>query len=465
MLSPEVIATLNNKTSSQLSHIYATQSKFFIEKGQEKSASFFDWMTSKGTSIDCYVLYLNETNSNDLNDINHKLDVIRTIINSLLMPFQSQFFYWTLLLLIIHKFNFRKPIMKLVLYHYVFRVIGDIIDKLGGLLNFYISLDKNGGCVTTLSYTEQHPLKWTLTRQFNSFFWYIGEIIGDWYPLLRTRAVARDNRSIKLVYASCILYNLSKLSVPISQLFLFPWTLYKDGVYDKDHVDGYYNYYWVIQAVIILCSLIYDLTVYMILKNQLFDKSLAEFGFLKKFRTISEYRIVVSAIVGLIGLPFSLATAVAKVYFYNNDKKDLNFSIEDFRLVINNLQYMIIFIDQILLIHSKNVSAVENYNNSSSNNNYSSSNFNFSGGGSKHSMGHIKSFKNESKNYYSTLGNVNDNINFSSNNQNTLLNYTYSGIGNTNNSNITSFYQKRNDTNTTNDSYNENKKYWNYMSR
>jgi len=121
MLSQDIIESLNDKTKSQLEYIYTNQKSYFIEEGTNEKAGLFKWLMSKGTSIDCYVLYLNETNSNSLTQINNKIDTFRTIFYATLKPFQSQFFYWTLLLFIIHKFNFKKPIMKLLLYHYVMR--------------------------------------------------------------------------------------------------------------------------------------------------------------------------------------------------------------------------------------------------------------------------------------------------------------------------------------------------------
>jgi len=256
-------------------------------------------------------------------------------------------------------------------------------------------LGKDGQCISELKYTEQHPLKWTLTRQFNSFFWYIGEIIGDWYPLLRTKAVATDRVSKFSIYASCGLYNLSKLSIPISQLFLNPTKLYtNDGIYNKNYVDHYYNYYSCILVLIIASSLLYDITIYIVLKKKLFSKQTREYDFLNKFRTISEYRIVVSAITGVIGLPFTLITAITKVILYNNEMKDLNFSIEEFRNVINSVQYMIIFIDQILLIRAKNDSSMESYEDNKDNTN---SNYYYNSGVSS---GNYYESNSNSSNYY-----------------------------------------------------------------
>jgi len=266
-----------------------------------------------------------------------------------------------------YKFNTKRPVIKLVLYHYIFRTMGDIVEKLGDLLSIYHGLDKNGNCLTYLEYTEQHPLKWFLTRQINSFFWYTGEIIGDWYPLIRTKAVAKNGRSIKLVYIFCILFNITKIAVPISQIFLSPTSLYVGGKgdnygkYNYDHVNEYYNYYWLIQALVIIASLLYDFAVFIVLKKELFNKVTSEYGFIKKFRLISEYRIFVSCLIAIIGLPIALFTSITKIVTFKTKWKGVNFSIEDFRIVVTNVQYMIIFIDQILLLNSRNDSSGGKY--------------------------------------------------------------------------------------------------------
>ncbi|ORX83236.1 hypothetical protein BCR32DRAFT_292134 [Anaeromyces robustus] len=348
MLTPEEFASLNNRTQTLYPDLVANEQKYFI-----KSGSLVQWLFSKGTDFDCYVRFVNDVYEDKLykvNIINDKIDQLRIIFYAILKPFQSQFFYWTLLLLIMYKFNTRRPVMKLVLYHYIFRVIGDIIEQLGNLMPYYHRLDKDGSCLHTLDFTEQHPFKWFLTRQINSFFWYTGEIIGDWYPLLRTKSVTKNRRSLRLLYGSCILYNITKLIVPLSQLYVSPTKLYINGVYNNDYVNGYYNFYWCLQSLIILASVFYESIVYFTLKKELFDKTNSDYGFLKKFRTMSEFRIVVSAVVLIIAFPLLFLSSCLKViFYYHDDLKYLNYSLEDFRLVITNVQYMIIFIDQILL--------------------------------------------------------------------------------------------------------------------
>ena len=39
-------------------------------------------------------------------------------------------------------------------------------------------------------------LVFILTRQICSILWYVGEITGDWYPLLRTSDVVKNSKSI-----------------------------------------------------------------------------------------------------------------------------------------------------------------------------------------------------------------------------------------------------------------------------
>ena len=180
------------------------------------------------------------------------------------------------------------------------------------------------------------------------------------------------------------------------------------------------------QCVIIGTSLIYDISVYLVLRKQLFKKtSKNEFGFLKKFRSISEYRIVVSAVIGCFGLPIALGIMSAKFYYcYVRKEIDIDFSFEDLRTTISNVQYFMIFIDQILLLRSKDESTIETYNNSGSN---SHTNYNFSSSTSYNnytnnyssSYNTYKKSNLDSKSYYSNLSNLNNSSN--------TLQYNYSG--------------------------------------
>eukprot|EP00833_Pecoramyces_ruminatium_P003298 jgi/Orpsp1_1/1177330/evm.model.c7180000061026.1 len=359
--------------------IIALQSerKYFIENGAQ--ASLYQWLTSKGTNFTCYIEYLNSLDREQ--DINNKIDIIRTIIYALHKPIQFTFFYWTLLIFILHKFNFKKPVMKIVLAHFVLRSLGDVINKFGDLFSHYYAnsaITDADGNVTgyTCSYfspnTEMHPFKWFLTRQIGCIFWCCGEIVADWYPLLRTKAVAREQKSIWLVYLTCGLFNLSKVMLILYHYCLSPTELYDShGVYDKSKVDLFYFIYWIIHLIIIYASVVYDYSVYYVIKKSFSQLEQLQYGFLKKFKTISEYRILVSAVVCVIFLPIVSFTIIIKYYYYYKyGYHNLEFSFDEIRQSINNVQYFMIFIDQILLIRSSDESSKISSRSNNSSNNY-----------------------------------------------------------------------------------------------
>jgi len=439
-----------------------------------KNPSWFTWLFSMGTSVECYKGYLEELG--DIQKYNNNISVVRTIIYALAKPLQSQFFYWTLLLLILHKFNFRKPVMKIILAHYILRAIGDILEQLSGLMSRYYAPDPNDltKCANDAS-AEKHPLRWFLTRQVGMIFWYFGEICGDWYPLLRTRAVARDQKSMYYVYVACGMFNLSKIVMIINHFTFSVSNLYtKEGTFNVEANDKFYFRYWIIEAVIIITSLIYDMTVYFVLKKQIFNRTKSDFGFLKKFRSISEYRIIVSVVICVTLLPAVLVAVGLKIVYMYKGMPGLDFSFEDIRLLIINVQYYMIFIDQIMLFRSRDGTSIgetTSINTSPYNNNFSSGTYNnFSGATynnlssnnlSNNSNPYAKPLSIDSKLYYSNLNNGST-LNAS---QNTLLQYSYA---NSNNSNSNINYGRlkssnRGNTLATYDEYINPTNDWNYL--
>jgi len=405
------VTLINNVTYSLYNDtdINYLNSKYprFIENNRD--ASFFDWLFSMGTNFSCFVNYYDELGKED--QLDNTISIVRTIVYAITEPFRSPFFYWTLLLLFLHKFNFRKPVMKIILAHFILRCTGDVLDKFGDLMSHYFATDiikdKNGDkkyydCIIDSSQSsERNPLKWFLTRQIGNTFWYTGEIAADWYPLLRTRAVAKEEKSMWLVYISCALFNISKIVlISIHYVFLTPNGLYdNEGVYKKRKVNMFYFGYWINQFVVIITSLIYDFTVFYVLKKNIFGISKSEFGFLKKFRTISEYRIIVSLLICIFLLPIILVTYVFKFYYkIAYDYDNLDFSFDEVRKLIANVQYFMIFIDQIFLLRFKD--------NSSYNENTALSNIDLSSNSLKRS-------RIDSKIYYGNLFKDSDNINSS----------------------------------------------------
>ncbi|ORX42565.1 hypothetical protein BCR36DRAFT_362353 [Piromyces finnis] len=412
-------------TLEQIQAIEQSERQYFIESNRDQ-ATYFQWLRSKGTNFTCYIQYLNSLSEEDV--INNKIESIRIAIYAISKIFTFNFFYWTLLIFIIHRFSFKKPVMKIILLHFLIRGSGDVIDKLGEYFKHYYSntpiTDENGNvsyiCQNNVYFTEMHPFRWFFTRQIGTVCWYFGEMIADWYPLIRTKAVTKD-RSIWYVYLSCALFNLAKLSLILFHFTLKPEKLYDvNGVFDGQVVNNFYNTYWVIQISIIYTSLIYDFTVFFVLKRKLNEMGQSEFGFLKRFRNVSEFRILISIIISIVFLPICSVSIILKFYYRNKKGyQNLEFSFEDIRTMIANVQYYMIFIDQILLLHLKNESSINATTTPSCNK--SCNNFNLSSISNQFNKN-----INGSKLYYEKLSNLNLNKEAEESKSN-LLENRYSG--------------------------------------
>jgi hypothetical protein len=352
--------------------------RYFIKSNS--NPDFWDWIFSKGTNFTCYVETLTSLNETGIN--NRRIDVFRTIITTIQTPLHFYFFYWSLLVFILHKFNFRKPVMQIILGHLVIRCTGNILEQFGYLYKYYYISEKVSEDVYRCKPEgNMHPFRWFLTRQIGTIFWYVGEIFADWYPLLRTKAIVK-NKSIRIVYATCALFNLSKIILIVYHLYKSPAELYnvQTGVYEIEEMDKFYLIYWVIQLSVIYTSLIYEYSVYIVLKKGIFDVNQYDFGFLKKFKMLSEYRILVSAVVSVIFLPIFSVSIILKISFFYFKNQNLEFEFEEVRQSIANVQYYMIFIDQILLIYSNYESKLLSYkfyySNINNNNNNNSNNMN-----------------------------------------------------------------------------------------
>jgi len=244
------------------------------------------------------------------------------------------------------------------------------LDKFGELKSHYFSnkiiLDDNDNETIVCNYHSlqpyQHPLRWFVTRYFGTILWYVGEMAVDWYPLLRTKAVVKDERSIKYVYLACGIFNFTKILLILYHFTLSPKEIYNEnGVYDDNRIKNFYYYYWMIQLSIIYSSFIYELTVFMVLKKNIFNKLKTENGFLKKFRSISEYRIFFTAAISVTLLPAISVSVILHCMFYaKNIYQNIDTTFEDIRKIIANVEYYMIYIDQILLLYAKEKTSLDN---------------------------------------------------------------------------------------------------------
>ena len=211
-----------------------------------------------------------------------------------------------------------------------------------------------------------------------SIFWYASEIMGDWYPLLRTKAIIKNKRKIKFIYLICILFNLVKLVQMSNYLFNVPFRKGYDipseeleKLYDEDNTK--FTYKVIINTALQqLFSLTYDISVIIALRKNVFNEvykdkkerykhnekdndseSERKYNFLKKFKQLSEYRIYVSMVLTIIGIILMIVMSFFIVYANMHKDKNstgIDYSIANsIREMILNFNYNLMYIDQILL--------------------------------------------------------------------------------------------------------------------
>jgi len=170
---------------------------------------------------------------------------------------------------------------------------------------------------------------------------FISEIVGDWYLLLRTKAIIA-NKKMPLLYITCILFNLSKIGGIISNIY--------------DYIIQYPNFLLIKSLFIIqIFSLFYDLSNIYYLKKSIFkkykmDKTETKNNFLMKIKYLSEYRLFVSIILSLFLVLFMALSFI--LYINNKDNKSNIFYYNNplnIRYIVASYNYYIMFIDQILL--------------------------------------------------------------------------------------------------------------------
>ncbi|ORX65293.1 hypothetical protein BCR32DRAFT_286584 [Anaeromyces robustus] len=331
---------------------------YFIENNT--NPTFFQWMRSKGTNYECYLQKMSEISDTQWDNI--VLKKYDSIISAIVAPCSFYFLYWSLLIFILHKFDFRKPVMRIILGHLVIRCMGNVLEVYGETYNTYYFNKKvkdsfGNEYLVCDSYADvnTHPFRWFLTRQIGTICWYLGEIIADWYPLLRTKAIVKQ-KQMHSVYFTCALFNLSKILLIVYHLSRNPTKFYNpvDGTFNEFKKEKFSAYYWSIQLTIIVTSIIYECSIFFTLKKCVFEITDLNMGIMKKFKVLSEYRILSSAFVAMVCLPFICIAIIIQYYYFFFHKPPILMEVqfETVRQAIANVQYFMIFIDQLLLICS-----------------------------------------------------------------------------------------------------------------
>ncbi|ORX80157.1 hypothetical protein BCR32DRAFT_25068 [Anaeromyces robustus] len=278
------------------------------------------------------------------------IDVIQNVTNSYIM---NSFFPWVCIILYLNRRNLTKPVNIILIGHWFLRSTGDMLRF--GSENFH----KDYGLTWPFSVKA-----WYFGNALAHIFWLSGEVLGDWYPLLRTKAVTNNNpKKMKSVYITCILYNIVKLG-SISSFFLnnpinLTAKVLENGKLYRSDIELFNLVWWSFVSLMQITSIFYDISVIYLLRKRLFNKMKEDqkYGnnnnnFIEKFKLISEYRIVFSLIASVIFLPivitFVVMIVLEKMKIKNQAIYDES-AVEQFRQVVLSINYNLMYIDQILL--------------------------------------------------------------------------------------------------------------------
>ncbi|ORX49637.1 hypothetical protein BCR36DRAFT_450235 [Piromyces finnis] len=296
-----------------------------------------------------------------INIINSKADpskvdgLVKDFVGSLIC---NQYFVWTCFVLFLNYKRWKRPVIIILVLHWLFRSIGDIF------LNYQDFMEKK------YPNWPWNNDTWFYCFGIASIFWYLSEIFGDWYPLLRTTAIIRNPKKIRIVYIICGIYNMVKLVQMYFYITYVPYTnpdIYPDTEEGKNLFNKLYNkdlgrfksLTWGNVVIQLIVSFFYDLSIIIILRKNLFNKlnerknnlKENENKFLSRFKFISEYRIVVSLIATVVSFPLIATFSFIMVHqFRTKDEFDIDDSRADaFRQCVLSINYNLMYVDQILL--------------------------------------------------------------------------------------------------------------------
>ncbi|ORX47604.1 hypothetical protein BCR36DRAFT_355631 [Piromyces finnis] len=305
-----------------------------------------------------------------------KYDTYQTIIESFI---RNDYFPWVCLILLFNRKNWKRPITIILIVHWFLRSIGDSLNNLLPLRPWVPN--------TYWPYTNEN---WFICCALANVFWLSGEIVGDWYALLRTKAVTNNNKKVRLVYVTVIIYNLVKCLNMYCNFMDLPFDLRlqdEEGNLVKD-IARFKIHWWSIVSIMQVASFLYDLSVIFALKKCLFNKLEQYQGFsgntfLNKFKQVSEFRIIISMIASIAFLPFVGLFLYYVIHEYHSDSAvsyiPSDETVDYLRRVVLNFNYTLMYIDQILLksiSESKSQPKVSYGANSSNNSSYHNININ-----------------------------------------------------------------------------------------
>ncbi|ORX79879.1 hypothetical protein BCR32DRAFT_269170 [Anaeromyces robustus] len=280
-------------------------------------------------------------------------------------PFNNFFFPWIIIIIIINRKNLNNSINFILIFHYIFRSLGYVFRKLADAYPINYPAEFN------YAIWPYSKIRYTIGCIFAMSFWIIGEIIGDWYPTVRTCKIVHVKWKKLIVKVSCIIYNITKLFTIMIYIYHgkdFEFSQKSEDGRARDNIilDKILMQWWIIVILNFFFGVINDACIIYALKTEVFDKlktfNKRSYGFIEKFKQISEFRILTSMIISICYMLIFIPILIAK--YHEVKKLDRNFNsvldeykLNDIREAVLFFNHIMMYIDQILLKYISTLSS------------------------------------------------------------------------------------------------------------
>ncbi|ORX77887.1 hypothetical protein BCR32DRAFT_295351 [Anaeromyces robustus] len=272
----------------------------------------------------------------------------------------SKFFPWLCLVLLINGKNFKNQEIIIVFLHWFLKSTGNLLEGVGYLLpvSEYEKIH---------NYWPYNANRWLIGKAIASVFLISGEIIGDLYMYIRTRALTPpDNKKVNIVFIVCFVYNTVKIIEIYSFFSIVPADCRSIDENGKaiNKLLPYAVIWWVSVMISSVTCFFYNLFVIFALKSNLSKRirnseSHIYHSFSKKFKLFSELRIIISMILTLILLPLVITVVYEMSYYAINDPENIKYiDPEPLRKSILDINYCFMYIDQILICYIRKNSEI-----------------------------------------------------------------------------------------------------------
>jgi len=266
-------------------------------------------------------------------DTNHYLEEIFTSY------FKNPFFPWLVIVLLLNRNKWKRPVIYMLIAFWFLQSTENIFSHLINILSY-----KQG--------TEWPHTKaiWYIESGVSKLFYFGAEIVGDWYLLLRTKAIL-GRKKTPLLDLICIIYNLTKGFIMVIPFYDAPSLNSHGEIINKEFIRNHYSFMILAIMVIQIASILYDLVIVYYLQKKLFIKckdntSLMKNNFFEKLKITSEYRIVASLLLSFIFVPIGF---ILYIEGPKDKERELFEALFKLRYALIYINYFIMYIDQILL--------------------------------------------------------------------------------------------------------------------